>query len=430
MAELSRLKKFMLCTFIVAIASFLVMFYYSVNFSKYTRIGVKYVNTITNGDLGRDLHEQAFLSNDSSTSEEVKIDIASSIEASERSQPTEKKSIMSEEETALRSTSSSSKSGSTDRLSAEALKPTTSSTTCTSSTRQRILHVTTSNSQSNIALELCPEKSSSLVGPLYVDTNVPKMEDVEKQMSSEFNGWVNKGGCWKPTECKARVKMVLIIPYRNRYEQLSVFLRHLHPILKRQYLDYRIVVVEQAGDTIFNRALLFNIGFKEALKFDQYECFIFHDVDLIPEDDRNEYSCPASPRHLSVAVDKFNYRLPYTTIFGGAGSFSREHFELINGFSNKFWGWGGEDDDLYNRISAKKLKLTRPSMQLGRYKMIKMFHHSSKPDPDRFAKLRDSAQRMSSDGLNSLVYTVVNITEYRLYTLVSVDVKDAMPKRR
>lgn len=31
-------------------------------------------------------------------------------------------------------------------------------------------------------------------------------------------------------------------------------------------------------------------------------------MDLIPEDDRNEYSCPASPRHLSVAVDKFNYR--------------------------------------------------------------------------------------------------------------------------
>lgn len=45
------------------------------------------------------------------------------------------------------------------------------------------------------------------VGPLYVDISVPKMEDVEKWMSSEFNGWVDKGGRWKPTDCKARVKV-------------------------------------------------------------------------------------------------------------------------------------------------------------------------------------------------------------------------------
>ena len=47
----------------------------------------------------------------------------------------------------------------------------------------------------------------------------------------------------------------------------------------------------------------------------------------------------------------FLFSLPYAQIFGGAGSFSREHFKLINGFSNKFWGWGGEDDDLYKRYS-------------------------------------------------------------------------------
>jgi len=34
-----------------------------------------------------------------------------------------------------------------------------------------------------------------------------------------------------------------------------------------------------------------------------------------------------------------------------------------------------------------------------------------------------SAQRMDNDGLNSLKYAVENLTEYRLYTLVTVDVK-------
>ena len=69
----------------------------------------------------------------------------------------------------------------------------------------------------------------------------------------------------------------------------------------------------QTGDGPFNRATLFNIGFKEALKFDDFKCFVFHDVDLMPENDRNEYSCPSSPRHMSVAVDKFNYRqVPYS----------------------------------------------------------------------------------------------------------------------
>ena len=65
---------------------------------------------------------------------------------------------------------------------------------------------------------------------------------------------------------------------------------------------------QQAGDSSFNRGMLLNIGFKEALRLNNYKCFVFHDVDLMPENDRNKYSCPSSPRHLSVAVDTFNYR--------------------------------------------------------------------------------------------------------------------------
>ena len=38
---------------------------------------------------------------------------------------------------------------------------------------------------------------------------------------------------------------------------------------------------------------------------------------------------------------------------------SVDHFRLVNGFSNVFWGWGGEDDDMSNRLRQKKLYISR-----------------------------------------------------------------------
>lgn len=42
--------------------------------------------------------------------------------------------------------------------------------------------------------------------------------------------------------------------------------------------------------------------------------------------------------------------LPYSEFFGGVSGLTVEQFRKINGFSNAFWGWGGEDDDLWNRL--------------------------------------------------------------------------------
>lgn len=42
-------------------------------------------------------------------------------------------------------------------------------------------------------------------------------------------------------------------------------------------------------------------------------------------------------------------RLPYNQYFGGVSALSKEQFTKINGFPNNYWGWGGEDDDIYNR---------------------------------------------------------------------------------
>ena len=51
-----------------------------------------------------------------------------------------------------------------------------------------------------------------------------------------------------------------------------------------------------------------NVGYLEIQKLYDPDCYIFHDVDLIPFDDRNVYVCDAkNPRHLSAKVDKWNF---------------------------------------------------------------------------------------------------------------------------
>lgn len=81
----------------------------------------------------------------------------------------------------------------------------------------------------------------------------------------------------------------------------------------------------------------------EALKISSdFNCIIFHDVDLIPEDDRNMYTCSERPKHLSVCIDKFDYRLPYDYLVGGVFSIKPEQYRNVNGYSNSYWGWGGE----------------------------------------------------------------------------------------
>ncbi len=51
---------------------------------------------------------------------------------------------------------------------------------------------------------------------------------------------------------------------------------------------------------------------------------------------------------------------------------SLQHFVKVNGFSNLFWGWGGEDDDMANRIRFYKLIISRYPASIARYKML---HH-------------------------------------------------------
>ncbi|XP_028316150.1 beta-1,4-galactosyltransferase 1 isoform X2 [Gouania willdenowi] len=269
-----------------------------------------------------------------------------------------------------------------------------------------------------LELQQCPDTSPLLVGPLTVEFGV----EVTLQQVKEKNPDVMEGG-WRPSDCVSVQRVAILIPFRHRDEHLKLWLHYMHPILQRQQLDYRVYIINQAGERRFNRAKLLNVGFTEALKDYDYNCFVFSDVDIIPLDDRNIYGCFDQPRHLSVSMDKFRFRLPYKQYFGGVSSLSKEQFLKINGFPNNYWGWGGEDDDIYNRCVFKGMTISRPSAQIGRCRMIK-HKRDAKNDanPRRHSQITHTRETMETDGINSLTYKVVDIKKLQLFTNITVDV--------
>ena len=102
--------------------------------------------------------------------------------------------------------------------------------------------------------------------------------------------------------------------YRDRAVQLRFFLLYMLPTFIRQQLQFKIYIVEQIPNTTFNRAKLLNVGFEMARRDAivtgvDWDCYTFHDVDLILENDEMLYRCDAdgNPRHLSVAVSTMDY---------------------------------------------------------------------------------------------------------------------------
>ena len=90
---------------------------------------------------------------------------------------------------------------------------------------------------------------------------------------------------------------------------------------------------------------------------------------------RNLYHCPPQPWHVAAAVDKFGYVNRWPGYVGGCLAMLTPHYKILNGFSNRFWGWGGEDDDMFNRIGLTGLGLIRLDTEESR--MMTMKHETN-----------------------------------------------------
>ncbi|KAK8380698.1 hypothetical protein O3P69_007966 [Scylla paramamosain] len=261
-------------------------------------------------------------------------------------------------------------------------------------------------------LPLCPEIPPGLKGHLHVDLDY--LEKLSLKEVLHQLDWVSPGGSWSPVQdpsnpCLPRHKVAVVLPYRDRLHHLIILLSWLHPILRRQQLEYSIYVAEQTGNATFNKGSIMNAGFIEAWQRSDANCFVFHDVDLLPEDDRNMYSCPPHPRHLSVGVDTLGYKLPYFLLVGGVLSVRGDQFLRLNGYSNMYWGWGGEDDDMGYRIKQSGLSITRPADSVAKYTMIRHLKRRPLTWKVRGKLLRTSGRRYRLDGTQ---HAEIHLTGY------------------
>ena len=187
---------------------------------------------------------------------------------------------------------------------------------------------------------------------------------------------MRRGGRFAPLSCRASTRLALIVPYRRRDRHLKILLQNIHHILQRQQLEYGIYIIEQVkikliimtciewtstfdnsqclnvnwifdtkvflhmfqrGLQRFNRGILMNIGFLEALKEHDWNCFVFHDVDHLPQLYTNPYDCQITPRHVTVGKPDKNIGIRTIRFTEIAFYFSHGQIQLHHAIRGLYW---------------------------------------------------------------------------------------------
>jgi hypothetical protein len=153
-------------------------------------------------------------------------------------------------------------------------------------------------------------------------------------------------------------KLGICVPYRNRKEHVERLIPHLSKHLNEKGIEHTFYVGHQVDDKLFNRGAMKNIAAHYAFE-DGCDYIAWHDVDMLAHEEC-DYSYPTdNPLHIATKLSKYNYGLGYDQYFGGVVLFTKEQAYKTNGYSNDYWDWGQEDDDLFWRCYFEGLTTGR-----------------------------------------------------------------------
>jgi xylosylprotein 4-beta-galactosyltransferase len=209
--------------------------------------------------------------------------------------------------------------------------------------------------------------------------------------------------------------LCVLIPYRDRWDEVQILVPELHQFLHNQSVDHSFLILNQTDRFRFNRASLINVGWFEA---DRLGCdyFVMHDVDIVPLNPELNYRYPGKDRIRHISAGRYHpiARYDYPKFIGGVLMLTMENYKQVDGMSNKYWGWGLEDDEFYLRLQEANLtqNIDRPTnLTTDRLTTFKHIHDRRKRKRD-YAMIGNQKQmsrrRDRISGLHSVKYVVAS----------------------
>ena len=194
-------------------------------------------------------------------------------------------------------------------------------------------------------------------------------------------------------------KLAFIVPYRNRPEQLEIYLKQMSVVLDDiSQSDYMILICHQNDERPFNRGAMKNIGFhyiKTTFPNDYKNItLIFNDVDIVCLK-KNQINFDTV-----AGIVKHHYGFEHT--LGGLLSINAFDFEKCIGFPN-MWSWGFEDTLLQNRVyKVGTIEIDRTRF----FNLMSKIH-----EPNQFLNQEVEATRI----VNKNEYIITRDNRFELY---------------
>jgi UDP-glucose 4-epimerase len=191
---------------------------------------------------------------------------------------------------------------------------------------------------------------------------------------------------------------------RAELDGLIENIRQLHAANPQH--TYRIWVIEQGNDRLFNRGWLLNAAFAEAVRENPDAVFVHCNSD---------YRLPVGPMPESMQQmpEGVHDVHGYEPALGAYCLFTADAYRRCNGFPNDLWGWGGDDIAIWKRLQLAGVPVSRDESIYNRWVQEDKNHlrDQSANNANIQLGLSVTAETLHDNGLTTVRYWIAGQRE-------------------